>query len=127
MVGSGQAPRLHIGRLTITFGLAIALATLVSGMIVFAVARQQMRAEVDDWLAGDAKLLLPDGTKSTAGQVMAHLAAWERGHSFSEKGHLLYDRGGRIVSPGQIVLSRPRTGFSEVRFATAVACGTAAR
>ena len=108
--------RLHVGQLTTGFGVALALATLVSGILVFAVARYEMNAEVDEWLAGDVGLLLPAGSDRTLAWVMSANARWEQGHSFSEKGHVLFDRDGRIVSPGRIAMRLPPPGYSEVAF-----------
>ena len=105
-----------VGRLTLWFGIALAVASMLSGLLVLALARHQMEAEVDAWLRGDAIQLMPHGPDTTSAEVRASLDRWRLGHSFSEKGHVLFDRQGRVVSPGQIVMTRPPPGYAEISF-----------
>jgi len=107
------APRHRIGRLTIGFGMALALATVLSGALVFTVASAEMSGEVDESLAHDAARLL--ATTHVPALVARKVEELDRTRGISDKGHVVYDRNGRVLA-GLIALAHQAPGYATVDF-----------
>lgn len=97
------------------FGLALALAMGVAGIIVFVVARHQLINETDESLQSERDKLIPAGQSAGAAAIAPRIAARSARRFISTKGYLLFGADGRSLWNG-INMPKPAEGFSAVKY-----------
>jgi len=107
------APR--IGRLSIQFGLAFALAMAMAGGLLYIVARHQLYANVEQSLRREQARVLPAGRPRSAQAAAQQIVALRSLRVVSEKGHMIYRADGQILW-GRLQMATVPDGFSQVQF-----------
>jgi signal transduction histidine kinase len=108
---------MRLGRLAIQFGIAVALAMLVVGIVGFGVADHWVSNRIDASLRYHTTKYLSDVDRDPAvdAKVRAKILEWQHRKVLSERTYVLFDRtGGRLA--GRLDITPPPAGFSNVPF-----------
>src|SRR5258707_680233 len=102
-------------RIAFTYSLALALAIIALGCVVYIAADASFRSQQDTTIADESAGLVRDFTDEGIGELRTEIAAREAGNAPNAFGYALFDAHGRHVA-GKLDTPRPPAGWHDIVF-----------
>jgi signal transduction histidine kinase len=102
-------------RIAFTYSLALALAVIVLGGVVYVAADAAFRSQQDAAIADESAGLVRDFADEGIGELKTEIAAREAGNATNALGYALFDSTGRRIA-GALDTPRPPAGWRDIVF-----------